>query len=228
MLLGGKLMRILLAEDDGFLATGLALALKDSGYQVDHVSNGVEADLALGVTEYDLMILDLGLPKLDGLEVLRRSRSRGLGLPVLILTARDSLNDRVTGLDVGANDYLTKPFELPELEARVRALLRKDQWSNKLNIACGSLNFDTGTRTASIEGERIDLSAREIAILEILLQNRGRVVSKTKITEHLSSWETEVSFNAIDIAMHRLRKKLEPAGLDIATIRGLGYLIAKE
>jgi two-component system OmpR family response regulator len=165
---------------------------------------------------------------MDGLEVLKRSRARGLRLPVLILTARDALEDRVRGLDLGANDYLTKPFQLPELEARIRALLRKDQWDNRTRIVCGALSFDTGSRTAYLGDERLEISPRETAILEILLQNRGRVVSKARLTEHLSSWEAEVTFNAIDIAMHRLRKKLEPAGVNVRTIRGLGYLIEKE
>lgn len=220
-------MRILLAEDDQFLANGLCLALGNSGYSVDRVLSGAEADLALNVTAYDLLILDLGLPHMDGLDVLKRLRSKGMRLPVLILTARDGLDDRVKGLDLGANDYLTKPFHLPELEARIRALLRKDMWGNKTEIVCGPITFDTVARTCLVNGASIELSARELAVLEILLQNVGRVVNKTQITERLSSWDTEVTFNAIEIVMHRLRKKLDQTGFTIRTLRGLGYLIEK-
>jgi two-component system, OmpR family, response regulator len=220
-------MRILLAEDDQFLANGLCLALSNSGYSVDRVVSGSEADLALNVTSYDLLILDLGLPQMDGLDVLKRLRSKGLRLPVLILTARDGLDDRVKGLDLGANDYLTKPFHLPELEARIRALLRKDQWGNKTEIVCGPIRFDTVARSCMVNDMPLELSARELAVLEILLQNTGRVVNKAQITERLSSWDTEVTFNAIEIVMHRLRKKLDQSGFTIRTLRGLGYLIEK-
>ena len=140
-------MRILLAEDDQFCAGGLCLALSHSGYSVDRVATGTEADVALNMATYDLLILDLGLPEMDGLQVLERMRARGLTLPVLVLTAREGLDDRVKGLDSGANDYLTKPFHLPELEARMRALLRRDHWSNKTEIVCGPLRFDTVSRT---------------------------------------------------------------------------------
>jgi two-component system OmpR family response regulator len=220
-------MRILLAEDDQFLANGLCMALGNSGYSVDRVGTGTEADLALNVTTYDLLILDLGLPQMDGLEVLKRLRSKGLRLPVLILTARDGLDDRVKGLDLGANDYLIKPFHLPELEARIRALLRKDHWGNKTEIVCGPIRFDTVARSCMINDQPLELSARELAVIEILLQNTGRVVNKTQITERLSSWDTEVTFNAIEIVMHRLRKKLDQSGFTIRTLRGLGYLIEK-
>jgi two-component system OmpR family response regulator len=224
---GGDYMRILLAEDDQFLANGLSMALSNTGYAVDRVVSGTEADLALGVTKYDLLILDLGLPQLDGLEVLKRLRVKGLSLPVLILTARDGLEDRVLGLDLGANDYLTKPFQLPELEARIRALLRGGHWANKTEIVCGPIRFDTVGRSCVVDGQPLELSARELAVLEILLQNVGRVISKAQITERLSSLEAEVTFNAIEIVMHRLRKKLDHSGFTIRTLRGLGYLIEK-
>lgn len=218
-------MRILLAEDDRFLADGLLLVLKDGGYAVDVAATGIEADIALSETPYDLLILDLGLPKLDGMELLKRLRNRGQSLPVLILTARDRLEDRVSGLDLGANDYMTKPFQLPELEARIRALLRKDQWANRTEVSFGPLCFNTVTRTPTVDGTPIELSARELAILEIMIQRVGRIISKEHITDMLSSWDTEVTFNAIGIAVHRLRKKLEPFGITIRAIRGLGYRI---
>jgi len=221
-------MRILLAEDDRFLADGLSLVLKDGGYAVDVACTGVDAENALFETQYDLLILDIGLPKMDGIELLKRLRQRWQKLPVLILTARDRLEDRVSGLDLGANDYMTKPFQLPELEARIRALLRKEQWDNRTDVTFGPLVFNTVTRTPTIGGVSIDLSARELAILEIMIQRLGRIVNKDQITEVLSDWDTEVTFNAIGIAIHRLRKKLEPHGITIRAIRGLGYRIEEE
>lgn len=220
-------MRILIAEDDRFLAMGLSEVLKNSGYTVDLVNTGDDAESAVKLANYDLIILDLGLPRVDGLTVLKNLRGRGMTMPVLILTARDGLDDRVKGLDYGANDYMTKPFQLPELEARIRALLRKDNWDNRNEVSCGLLTYDTSTRSVAVEGKTLELSARELAILEIMLQRMGRVVSKQHITERLSSWDTEVSFNAIDIAMHRLRKKLENSQVAIRTLRGLGYLLEK-
>lgn len=218
-------MRILLAEDDEFLADGVTMALKDSGYFVDRVRTGAEADVAAGITSYDVIILDLGLPTMDGLDVLQRLRARGNTSPVLIVTARDGFDDRVRGLDLGANDYLVKPFYLPELEARIRALLRNEKWSNRKQITCGQLCFDTSERSATASGEPLNLSARELAVLELLLQRNGRVVSKGQIAEHLSDWEADISYNAIDIIIHRLRKKIESCGVAIETHRGLGYTL---
>jgi two-component system, OmpR family, response regulator len=218
-------VRILLAEDDHFLASGLSMALQENGYAVDRVGTGIDAETALNITAYDLLILDLGLPKLDGVEVLKRLRAKGLSLPVLVLTARDALHDRVQGLDMGANDYLTKPFELAELTARIRALLRKEAWGNKTEIAFGPIRFDTVGRVCTVNGELQELSPREMVMLEILLQGGGRIVSKKQINEHLSSWYVDLTNNAIDIAMHRLRKKFDQSGVNIRTIRGLGYLI---
>lgn len=221
-------MRILLAEDDRFLADGLAIELRDSGYAVDVASSGTEADEAVGTHLYDLLILDLGLPKLDGLEVLKRLRRRGQTLPVLILTARDGLEDRVAGLDLGANDYITKPFDLPELKARIRALLRKDHWNNRTAVQYGALEFDTTARTARVSSKPLTLSARELAVLEILLQRLDSPVSKERLTDLLSSWDSEVTHNAVGITVHRLRKKLEPFGLSIKALRGLGYQLSEE
>ncbi len=215
-------MRILLAEDDTFLADGLAMVLKDSGYAVDIEADGANVPLAVGTAPYDLLVLDLGLPNLDGLDVLKRIRSKGDTIPILILTARDAVQDRVKGLDLGANDYLTKPFELPELEARIRALIRKDTWSNRLEIKFGSLVFNTVDRVACIDGKIVDLTARELAVLEILLQKLGTSVDKQRMTSLISSWDQEVTENAVGIVIHRLRKKLEDAGITIKTSRGLG------
>lgn len=215
-------MRILLAEDDRFLAEGLSIVLKDSGYAVDIEPDGANVPLAVDSVPYDLLVLDLGLPNVDGLDVLKRIRLKGETIPILILTARDALQDRVKGLDLGANDYLTKPFELPELEARIRALIRKDSWSNRLEIRFGSLVFNTVDRVATIEGKMLDLTARELAVLEILLQKQGTSVDKQRITSLISSWDQEVTENAVGIVIHRLRKKLEEAKITIKTSRGLG------
>jgi two-component system, OmpR family, response regulator len=217
-------MRILLAEDDFFLANGLCLVLRDSGFAVDHTDNGIEADVALSGTAYDLLVLDLGLPGLDGIEILKKLRQRGNHVPVLILSARDAVRDRVLGLDCGANDYLTKPFDMTELEARIRALLRKG-WQNRKSIVLGALEFDTENRTVKVNDQVVELAPRELAVLELLLKSPGTMVPKERLLERLSSWDSEVTTNALDIAVHRLRKKLPEAGFRIRTLRRLGYLI---
>ena len=219
-------MRILLAEDDSVLVDGLTRSLRQSGYAIDCVKNGEEADTALSTQEFDLLILDLGLPRLSGLEVLRRLRARGSLLPVLILTAADSIEQRVNGLDLGADDYMAKPFALSELEARVRALTRRGGGGPTV-VKHGPLVYDQVGRSAYINDQMLELSARELGLLEILLARAGRLVSKEQLVDHLCEWGEEVSNNAIEVYVHRLRKKIEVGGVRIATVRGLGYCLEK-
>jgi two-component system OmpR family response regulator len=221
-------MRILIAEDDPMLADGLTRSLRHADYAVDCVHDGEQADRALAAQNYDLVILDLGLPTLDGFEVIRRLRRRGATVPILVLTARDALADRVKGLDLGADDYLTKPFELPELEARVRALIRRGQSGGSSLLTHGPLALDTSGRRATLDDVPLELSAREYGVLEVLMLRSGRVVNKEQLAEQLYGWEDEVGSNAIEVYVHRLRKKLEPAGVAIRTIRGLGYVLEKD
>jgi two-component system OmpR family response regulator len=220
-------MRILIAEDDRVLADGLLRALRASGYAVDHVGTGSEADAALAAHEFDLLILDLGLPKMHGFEVLRKLRARGMALPVLILTAADGVEQRVKGLDLGADDYMAKPFSLQELEARVRALTRRGLGTASNVIRHGPLTFDATGRVAYINDQLVELSARELSLLEVLLQRAGRLVSKDQLVERLCEWGDEVSNNAIEVYIHRLRKKIEQGPIRIATVRGLGYCLEK-
>jgi two-component system OmpR family response regulator len=220
-------MRVLIAEDDQVLADGLLRTLRATGYAADHVASGSEADAALASHEFDLVILDLGLPKLHGLEVLKKLRGRGSKVPVLILTAADSIEQRVKGLDAGADDYMAKPFSLQELEARVRALIRRGLGAASALVKHGPLSFDATGRVCYINDQMVELSAREISLLEVLLQRTGRLVSKDQLVERLCEWGEEVSNNAIEVYIHRLRKKIEQGPIRIATVRGLGYCLEK-
>lgn len=220
-------VRILLVEDDDLLADAAARALTQSGHAVDVVRTGEDADAALAANQYHLVLLDIGLPRLDGFEVLKRLRARRNMVPVLILTAREAVEDRVTGLDLGADDYLTKPFHLSELEARVRALIRRSHAGGTSELVHGRLRLDTAGRRLFCDGQPVDLSVRELAVLELLLMRESRVVTKQQIVDHLYGWEEASSSNTIEVFVYRLRKKLEPYGVDIRTIRGMGYLIER-
>jgi two-component system, OmpR family, response regulator len=220
-------MRILLVEDDALLADGLARALSQSGYLVDIAADGKVADGWIEREAFDLAILDLGLPGFDGVDVLRRLRARKQLLPVLILSAREALEERVRLLDLGADDYLVKPVALAELEARVRALIRRGQGVADPHLRLGRLTLDTVGKRAWLDGEALDLTAREWAALEFLAQRVNRIVNKEQIMQALYSWEDEITPNAVEKFISRLRSKLEPAGLVIRTVRGLGYYLEK-
>jgi two-component system response regulator TctD len=218
-------MRVLLVEDHPELARWLAKALTARGLAVDVLGDGEEADQALRTEQYALAILDLTLPGLDGLEVLRRLRARKQTLPVLLLTARGDVAERVHGLDLGADDYLTKPFALQELEARVKALLRRGQAIGLPRLTCGALAFDSASRSFQLRGKPLLLTPREAAVLEVLIRRQGRVVPKDQLFEQVFTFEDEVNPETIELYVHRVRKKLEGAGVVIRTLRGLGYLL---
>ena len=220
-------MRILLVEDDRMLSDAIARALTQSGHIVDVSYDGEEADRALATFEYGLVLLDIGLPSLDGFEVLKRLRARRNTVPVLVLTARESLEDRVNGLDLGADDYLAKPFQLAELEARVRALIRRSHASASSVLVHGRLRLDTAGRRLYCDDRPVDLSVRELSVIELLMLKEGRVVTKQQIVDHLYGWEDASNSNAIEVFVYRLRKKLEASGTDIRTVRGMGYLLEK-
>ncbi len=220
-------MHILLVEDDPILSDGLTRILQKNGYEVTSEVNGMCADHLLATQQYDLVILDMGLPDMDGCEILRHLRQRGNIVPVLVLTARDRVVDRVQGLDFGADDYMSKPFELQELEARVRALLRRGQAMTSSVLLLGELCLDIVGHRATMKGEPLELLGRELSVLKILMSHAGRVVSKEMLSELMSVQGEEVSSNAVEVYVHRLRKKLEVVKVSIRTLRGLGYLMEK-
>jgi len=218
-------MRILIVEDDAILARGLVRILESEGYAVDTVTRGEQALLAMKQERFDLVILDVGLPGMDGFEVLRRLRAVPEPAPVLVLTARHTLDDRVRGLDLGGDDYVAKPFAMSELVARVRALIRRSQARAGPKVVHGPLVLDTVARRAYLSDVPLELAAREWAVLEVLLARAGRIVSKDSIIQAVVGWGEELSANAIEVYVSRLRTKLEPAGVHIRTVRGFGYML---
>jgi two-component system OmpR family response regulator len=218
-------MRILITEDDSALAEALRFSLTQAGYAVDWVANGSAADEALKDDVFGLLILDLGLPKLDGFEVLRRLRRRNASVPVLILSGREKPEEKVLGLDLGADDYLVKPFSVSELQARVRALLRRGLSGAGPAISYGGITFNTVERAVCVNGKPLALTVHELGVLEFLLHRFGRVVSKEQLVEQLYSYDREVSQNAIEVYVHRLRKKIAGAGVTVRTLYGRGYML---
>lgn len=218
-------MRILVVEDNTELAQWLARTLRKEQYTVDCLDNGADADFALRSEKYNLVILDLALPGMDGKEVLRRLRARHDSTPVLVLTANNTVQSRVSELDGGADDYMAKPFEIDELEARIRVLLRRSAGQAAPLMACGDLSFNMNTREFQIAGQALALTPRERAVLELLLRKAGSSVTKQELAQSLFSLDEDVSTDAIEIYVHRVRKKLEPSSARIMTLRGLGYLL---
>jgi len=217
-------LRILVVEDDPLLAESLLRALQQQGYRVGHARRGQDADRLLRTSRYDLLLLDVGLPDVDGFEVLRRLRARDDATPVLIVTAREEVDERVHGLDLGADDYLTKPFSLSELEARVRALLRRARPATAARVVIGRLSVDGAARRVRIDGQPVELSAREWALLDLFLARPGHALSKLAIAQRVSDSESAIAPNTVEVYVSRLRAKLEPAGIVIRTVRGFGYL----
>ena len=216
-------MRILLVEDDGLLGDGLQAGLRQAGFAVEWVRDGQAADAALAVEPFAAVVLDLGLPGLGGLDVLRRMRQAGNRTPVLILTARDAIDDRIRGLDAGADDYAVKPFDLRELAARLRALARRADGRATPTLVAGNLALDPAGRTVRLAGTPVDLSAREFAVLHLLMRHAGQVLTRAQLEEQLYEWGQEVESNTVEVFIHHLRKKV---GADrIRTVRGVGYLL---
>lgn len=221
-------MRILVVEDNVELASWLSRTLRKDGYTVDCIHNGLDADFALKTEVFDLVVLDLALPGLGGLDILKRLRGRGVQTPVLVLTANNTLQSRVSGLDQGADDYLAKPFEIEELEARIRVLVRRSSGHASALLSCGDLVYDGNTREFQLAGTALTLTPRERAVLEVLLRKSGATVSKHVLAQSLFALDENFSVDAIEIYVHRVRKKLERSTAKIMTIRGLGYLLRTE
>ena len=216
-------MRLLLVEDDVMVASGIKLGLTGAGYAVDWVGSAEKAIEAIAANTFDAAIIDIGLPRSDGLELTRQLRQSGHTLPVMILTARDALQDRVQGLDMGADDYMVKPFELPELLARLRALLRRSQAATSASLSFGCLTLDTALRQAHANGQPIELGPREWTVMEYLLLQAPKPAAKDKILAALTGWDKEITANAVEVYISRLRGKLEPHGIALRSIRGFGY-----
>ncbi|MDE1952628.1 MAG: response regulator transcription factor [Betaproteobacteria bacterium] len=219
-------MRLLLVEDDAMIGESVLDALRGDGYAVDWVRDGQMADTAWSTEHYDLVLLDLGLPRLDGLQVLKKARARHDRTPVLIATARDAVQARIAGLDAGADDYVLKPYDLDELQARIRALLRRAAGRAEPVFEHGPVRLNPATHEATFEAQPVPLSQREWAVLEALIARPGVILSRTQLEEKLYSWKDEISSNAVEVYVHSLRKKL---GADfIRNIRGMGYVISRE
>ena len=219
------LMRLLLVEDDRMLADGIKQGLATAGYVVDAVGSAEEALDALTSDEFDAAIIDIGLPNMDGMELTQRLRQRGQDMPVLMLTARDALQDRVQGLDAGADDYMVKPFDLPELLARLRALLRRSQAATTSILTLGALSIDTAAHQVMADGQSLDVGPREWTVLQYLMLHAPKPVSKEKLLQSLTGWDKEITPNAVEVYISRLRAKLEPYGIALRSIRGFGYRI---
>jgi DNA-binding response OmpR family regulator len=219
-------MRILLAEDDNLLGDGLRAGLRQAGFQVDWVRDGIAAERELRAQPYAAAVLDLGLPLMDGLDVLASVRRAGVNLPVLVLTARDAVPDRIKGLDTGADDYVVKPVDLDELAARLRALVRRAHGQAQELLQLHGVQLDPAARTVQQGGQPVPLSTREFDLLQALMLNAGRVLSREQLEQHLYSWGQEVESNAVEVHVHHLRKKL--GATLIQTVRGVGYLLPRE
>jgi DNA-binding response OmpR family regulator len=221
-------MRILVVEDDKSMGNAMVQSLIHAGYAADWVGNVTDALHALSVEHFDAMVLDLGLPDRDGYEVVRHLRQHGKPLPVLILTARDAVEDRVQGLDLGADDYVVKPIAMAELQARLRALIRRTSGSGSPRFGIGALELDTVGKQAYLKGQPLDLSAREWSVLEYLATYARRIVSKEQLIQAITNWDQELSANAIEAYVYRLRGKIEGSGTSIRTVRGLGYMLEED
>lgn len=217
-------MNVLLVEDDLILADGLTRMLKTHGFTVNTVNNGNDADALLQRYSASILVLDIGLPGMDGFEVVRRLRARSSNMPVLLLTARDTVADRVHGLELGADDYLVKPFATPELVARIKALIRRST-PQPTQLTVGRLSLDTAAKRATIEGRKVDFSMREWTVLEYLMQQASRVVSKQQIIDAILPWGEDVTLNAVEVYVSRIRTKTAGSGVVIRTIRGFGYML---
>lgn len=219
-------MRLLIAEDDPQLGDGLMVGLRQDGYAVDWVRDGLAAELALRTEKYDLLVLDLGLPRLEGMAVLKSLRERGQTLPVLILTARDAVGEKIAGLDGGADEYLVKPVSLDELSARVRALIRRAAGRAQPQLQLGDLVLDPASRRVTLAGAPVELSVREFALLQVLMEHAGRVMSRAQLESSVYGWRDEPDSNAVEVHIHRLRRKL--GSERIRTLRGIGYTMPRE
>ncbi|HYR05079.1 MAG TPA: response regulator transcription factor [Gallionella sp.] len=219
-------MRVLVVEDDALLGDAIQAGLKQSGYAVDWMKDGMSAEQALATEPYAVVVLDLGLPRLSGLEVLRRLRRRNAPTPVLILTAMDTVDDRIKGLDAGADDYLVKPFDMGELVARLRALIRRASGETGPLLKVAGVRLDSAAHRVLYRDKPIELSAKEFAVLHALMLNVGKVLSRTRLEEQLYAWGEEIESNAVEVYVHHLRRKLFPELIE--TIRGVGYLIPRD